>query len=144
MTQSLTIKDGNGASKSLTVETGSYGYIPVHLPPVVTTVSVSAVTSFDWSTSAKGTFEIAANDGTRRGLSIFNPGPNNLYVVLSTAGGTTNGFTIVDTASAPSVYSFILYASGTYIADPTNVGVSYGGYFVSGSASTGVYITSTT
>ena len=170
MTQSLSIKDGNGSSKSLAVESGSYGYIPVHTisssislpvyvagvitvntasstvtanPPVVTTVSQTSVTSFTWSTSASGTFQLAAASSTRKGLMLFNPGPNNLYISLSTAGGTTNGFTLVNTASVPSSYSFTLYPSGTYIADSTNVGVNYGGYFVSGSASTGVFITST-
>lgn len=143
MTQSLNIKDGNGISRSLTVESGSYGYIPVHSLPIVTTVTQSSVTSFDWSTSASGTFQIVSSDPTRKGLMIFNPGPHNLYVALSTAGGTKNGFTLTNTSSAPSYYSFILYPSGTYQADSTNVSINYGGYFVSGSASSGIYITST-
>lgn len=177
MTDSLIIKDGAGSLKNLTVESGSYGYIPVHAisssagsgsyitasanypvyvtgnvsisQPIsvtasfapVTTVSQVSVTSFDWSTSASGTFQIAASDAARKGLSIFNPGSNPLYVVLSTAGGTKNGFTLVNTSSAPSDYSLILYSSGTYVADSTNVSVAYGGYFISGSASSGIYIT---
>lgn len=160
MAQSLVIKDGNGNIKSLTVESSSYGYIPVHqitssvsapiyvtgaisvpqLTPV-TTVSQSSVTSFTWSTAASGTFQITSSSATRKGLTVFNPGPNNLYVALSTAGDAKNGFALTNTASAPAYYSFIIYPSGTYIADQTNVNVNYGGYFISGSASLGVYVT---
>lgn len=210
MTDSLIVKDGAGSTKSLTVESGSYGYIPVHAisssagsgsyvtasanypvyvtgnvsisQPVnvdvvvgdniavtsslaaplyvsssanspllvtgtvinsvspVTSVSQASVTSFVWSTSASGTFQLAANDTSRKGLTLFNPGPHNLFVALSSTGGTLNGFTLVNTASAPTYFSFIIYPSGTYVADSTNVGVHYGGYFVSGSASSGVYI----
>lgn len=142
MTQSLIIKDGNGSTKNLTVESSSYGYIPVHTMPVVTTVSQTSVTSFDWSTSASGTFQIVGSNTSRKGLTIFNPGPSNLYVCLSTSGGTKNGFTLVDTASAPTLYSFIIYPSGTFQADATNAGVFYGGYFISGSKPTGVFAAS--
>lgn len=180
MTDSLIIKDGIGNLKYLEVESGSCGYMPVHVisssdgdrsvfvtssftnpvivtgtvainnislnvtaaSPAVTTVGQSSVTSFSWSTAASGTFQIAANNTARKGLTVFNPGPNNLYVALSSTGGATNGFTLTNTASAPSYYSFIVYPSGTYQADTTNVGVNYGGYFISGSASAGVFITS--
>lgn len=228
MTDSLIIKDGAGSTKSLTVKSGSYGYIPVHAisssagsgsyvtasanypvyvtgnvsisQPVnvdvvvgdniavtsslaaplyvsssanspllvtgtltvntassvsisnsslnvtasfapVTSVSQASVTSFVWNTSASGTFQLAANDTSRKGLTLFNPGPHNLFIALSSTGGTLNGFTLVNTASAPSYFSLILYPSGTYVADSTNVGVHYGGYFISGSASSGAYIT---
>lgn len=148
----MIIKDGAGNTKSLTVESSSYGFIPYHQltssdsNPVftvdvpVTTVAQSAVTSFSYGTSASGTFSIASSSTTRKGLTVFNPGPNNLYLALSTAGGTTNGFTLTNTASAPSIYSFIIYPSGTYTADSTTVGVNHGGYFISGSTSTGVFI----
>jgi len=107
-------------------------YAYAYSPPV-TTVTASSVTSFSWTTVASGTFNIASGSSTRRGLTLFNPGPYNLYVALSTAGGTTHGFTILNTASAPSQYSFIVYPSGTYTADPTTVGVYHGGYFISSS-----------
>lgn len=107
--------------------------------PPVTTVAASSVTSFNW-TITNGTFNIASNSITRRGLTVFNPGPHNLFVALSTVAGANNGFTIVNTASAPSQYSFIVYPSGTYTADSTTVGVYHGGYFISGSASAGVFI----
>lgn len=212
MPQSLIIKDGVGAVKNLTVESGSYGFMPIHyvtsstsapvyitassanpLPvtgtisvdvvvgdiinvtasltnptavtgtvnvnnavltvtsslaspvyayaysPAVTTVAASSVNSFNWAVT-NGTFAIAAASSTRRGLTVFNPGPYNLYVALATSAGANNGFTIVNTASAPSQYSFIVYPSGTYTADPTTVGVYHGGYFISGSASVGVFI----
>ena len=205
MTDSLIVKDGSGNIKSLTVESGSYGYIPVHAisssagsgsyvtasatypvyvtgnvsvntaslmtvtasstapvyvtgsvsisQPVnvdvvvgdniavtsslaaplyvsssanspllvtgtvinsvspVTSVSQASVTSFVWSTSASGTFQLAANDTSRKGLTLFNPGPHNLFVALSSTGGTLNGFTLVNTASAPTYFSLILYPS---------------------------------
>lgn len=142
MTDSLIIKDGSGNIKSLTVESGSYGYIPVHQMPVVTTVSQTVSSSFVWNTPSSGTFLLAANSTNRKGLTLFNPGPHNLYVALSSTGGTLNGFTLVNTASAPSSYSFIIYPSGTFQGDSTNVSVNYGGYFISGSASSGVYVTS--
>lgn len=179
MAQSLIIKDGLGTIKSLTVESGSYGYIPVHyvtastsnplpvtgnisvdvvvgdlitvtssvsspvysLLPPTTTAGISATTSFSWSNAASGTFSLVSYSSTRRGLTVFNPGPYNLYIALSTTGGTLNGFTLLNTASAPTVYSFIVYPSGTYTADPTTVNVHHGGYFISGSASVGVYTT---
>lgn len=219
MSQSLTIKDGNGNLKNLMVESGSTGYISVHAisssagsgtyvtasaaypiyvtgnvsvntaslitvtassaapvyvtgtvsvntaslmtvtassaSPVyvtgaivsnilpVTAASQAPISSFSWGTSASGTFQIAANNQSRKGLAVFNPGPNNLYVALSNTGGTTNGFSLTSINSPPSSYSFILYPSGTFLADSTNVGVCYGGYFISGSASSGVFITET-
>ncbi len=103
--------------------------------PPVGTVTNTAKTSFTWITSESGTFAIATKLSTRRGLTVFNPGPNNLYIALSTAGGAKNGFTLTDINSAPSVYSFIVYPSGTYIADPTTVGVYHGGYFINNSSS---------
>lgn len=154
MAQSLIIKDGLGSVKALTVESGSYGFMPVHYvtssisspvyaysyTPPVTTVAQSSVTSFVWNTAASGTFSLAPNSTTRRGLTIFNPGPHNLYIAFSTAGSATNGFTLTNTASAPSIYSFIIYPSGTYTADPTTVGVYHGGYFINGSSSAGVFV----
>lgn len=155
MAQSLIIKDGNGNNSALSVESGSTGLIPIHyvtssttnplyvVNNPVTTVTKTSVTSFDWTTpaNASGTFSIASNSATRKGLTIFNPGPNNLYIGLSTAGGTQNGLTVTNTSSAPTEYSFILYPSGTYVADSTTVGVQHGGYFISGSVSLGVFIT---
>lgn len=155
MAQSLIIKDGNGNNSALSVESGSTGLIPIHYvtssaanplfisPKPVTTVTKTAITSFDWVSpvNASGTFSIAANNDTRKGLTIFNPGPSNLYISLSTAGGAQNGLVVNNTSSAPEEYSFIIYASGTYTADETTVGVHHGGYFISGSVSTGVFIT---
>ena len=116
---------------------------PVYISPIpVTTVSKTATTSFIWSTAASGTFNLASESTTRKGLTIFNPGPNNLYVALSTTTDTKNGFTLTNTASAPANYSFIIYPSGTYSAEPNTVGVFHGGYFISGSSSVGVFATS--
>lgn len=187
MAQSLIIKDGNGATKSLAVESGSAGYSAIHyvvnneytpvyvtvsepLPVTgtinvdvtmgdtinvtssiqaplvaqtisypVNTVSATAITNFDWSENA-GTFCLASNNPSRRGLVVFNPGPNNLYIALSSTGDIANGFLISDVATAPALYSFIVYPSGTYTADSTTVGVYHGGFFISGAASDGVFI----
>ena len=153
MAQSLIIKDGNGNNSALSVESGSYGLIPIHYVtastsnPVtvvtkpVTTVTKSSVTSFSWNTLASGTFNLASESVSRRGLSVFNPGPQPLYVSLASATTAQNGFTITNTSSAPSSYSFILYPSGTYVADETTVGVYHAGYFISGSSSVGVFVT---
>ena len=112
--------------------------------PAVTTVVQTVSSSFLWNTTPSGTFALATANPLRRGLTVFNPGPFNLYVALSTAGAGgdigKHGFTLVNTASAPSIYSFIVYPSGTYTADTTTVGVYHGGYFISGSASAGVFI----
>lgn len=107
----------------------------------VTTVSKSSKTSFSWNTSESGTFSLASENTSRKGLMIFNPGPYNLYISLASTSDSTNGFTLLNTASAPAAYSTILYPSGTYMADETTVGVYHGGYFISGSASLGVYVT---
>lgn len=143
MAQSLTIKDGLGSIKALAVESGSYGLMPIHhvVPLPVTGVVASSITTFSWNTSASGTFQIAENNFYRRGLTVFNPGPHNLYIAFSTSGSTTNGFTISSISSAPTQYSIILYPSGTYVADPTLMGIYHGGYFISGSSSSGVFIT---
>jgi len=163
---SLNIKDGNGSSTTLKTTLDSGDHVPHHkidgtitvtsslasplaitgtittAVPAVTTVTKAATTSFSWNTVASGTFNIVSESVSRKGLTIFNPGPNNLYISLSTNGGVTHGFTLLNTASAPTVYTTILYPSGTYIADQTNAGVYYGGYFISGSASTGIFATS--
>lgn len=139
--QGLVVKDGLGAIKSLTVESGSYGYIPIHLSPPVTTVTQNYSSSFDWSGASSGTFALAINDASRRSLTIFNPGPANLYIAISSTGSTTNGFTVSNISSAPVYYSFMLYPSGTYTSDENTAAVYYGGYFISGSASDSVLIT---
>ena len=163
---SLNIKDGNGSAATLKTSLDSGDHVPHHIidgtltvsssltNPVaitgtvysvtapVTTVSKTSTISFIWSTVASGTFNIASESVSRKGITIFNPGPNNLYLALSTNGGTTNGFTLTNTSSAPTSYTTIIYPSGTYIADSTTVGVYHGGYFISGSSSSGVFATS--
>ena len=138
-TASSTVTVGNSVL-NVTSSLSSPVYAYAYSPPV-TTVAASSVTSFSWTTVASGTFNIASSSATRRGLTVFNPGPYNLYIALSTIGGATHGFTLTNTASAPSQYSFIVYPSGTYTADPTTVGVYHGGYFVSSSVNPpGIFI----
>lgn len=139
--ESLVIKDGLGNLKALSVESGSEGYIPIHMAPPVSTVTQIVSSSFDWSTAASGTFKIAHEEPTRRSLMVFNPGPHDLYIALSTNGSITNGFSLVDTSSAPTYYSFILYPSGTYTADVNTAALHHGGYFVSSSLPTSFLIT---
>jgi hypothetical protein len=139
--ESLVIKDGLGNLKALSVESGSEGFIPIHMQPPVSTVTQIVSSSFDWSTQASGTFRIAHDEPNRRSLMVFNPGPHDLYICLSSNGSITNGFTLVDTASAPSYFSFILYPSGTYTADVNTAALYHGGYFVSSSTPTSFMIT---
>ena len=91
---------------------------------------VTSDSTIDW-TVASGTFTLATASLARKTLTIFNPGPTDLYVSLG--GGTNNGFTLTTTSSAPSVYSFIVYASGTYFAEPSVVSIAHGGFFASSS-----------
>jgi len=110
----------------------------------VTTVNKNFVNTFDW-TIDNGAFAIADEDTNRKGLVLFNPGPYNLYVSLDTDGVVGDkGFIITDTGSSPDLFSFIVYASGTYFADDTTVGVYHAGYFISGSASDYLMITKVT
>lgn len=97
-------------------------------------VSLTSPFSYDWSTAASGSFILITENQSRKGLMIFNPGPYDLYVALSTAGGVTNGFIINDINLPPDFYSFILYPSGTFVGDSTNINLHYGGFFISGSS----------
>jgi hypothetical protein len=85
----------------------------------------------DYTSSASGTFALAQNNTGRTGLYIFNRSADNLYV--SVGSGSTNGFTMDTTSSAPALYSFILYPSGTYIAEYSAITLFHGGFFVSSS-----------
>lgn len=97
-------------------------------------VTLTSPSSPGWDTSASGSFILAAENQSRKSLMIFNPGPNDLYVAMSTSGGATNGFVINDITQPPDFYSFILYPSGTFVGDNTNLNVHYGGFFISGSS----------
>jgi hypothetical protein len=83
---------------------------------------------FSWSTNS-GTFVLAAEEENRKGLIISNPSSERLYVVVGS--GSNNGFTLSSTGSAPTVFSFIIFASGTYVAEPTMAGAFHAGFFVS-------------
>ena len=171
MTDSLIIKDGEGNIKSLEVESGSYGYKPVHIiesinnavivDSINTAVGVVSTPApiagiavpyqilssyFSWMGNPDdGTYIAASYDLTRKGLTIFNPGPYNVYVGIATDpdAGTTNGFIVSDTSSAPDVYSFILYPSGTYIAEDVFRNFMHGIYFITGAVNPTTLITAT-
>lgn len=166
MTDSLIIKDGAGSLKNLTVESGSYGYIPVHqIESVNNAVNIyggvqtqpASVNSygipypilssyFSWvGNPDDGTLAVALEDTSRRGLIIFNPGPYNLYIGIATdeSAGTVNGFVVSNTSSAPDVYSFILYPSGTYIAEDAVRNFMHGVYFITGAVNPTTMVTQT-
>lgn len=150
MTESLIIKDGSGTTKNLTVESGSYGYIPVHDSYKALTGVNNVIPDyfFQWIVDpTDGTTTAASNDPTRKGLMIFNPGPYNIYIGLATDDVTPfpliRGFAISGTSSAPDRYSFILYPSGTYIADSSTVSLYHGIYVITGSVPEKIFVTET-
>ena len=92
----------------------------------------------DWASTASanvsGTFIIAQSSSTRSGLMFTNNFQNNLYVVYDSGYYGNNGFgPLNSTASAPSFFSFILFPSGTYTADPAFVNLKHSGFIVSAS-----------
>jgi len=92
----------------------------------------------DWASTASvnvsGTFIIAQSSSARSGLMFTNNFQNNIYVVFDSGYHTNNGFgSLNGTASAPSFFSFILFPSGTYTADPAFVNLKHSGFIVSAS-----------
>ena len=102
---------------------------------------------FDWS-AASGTVNAASSSINRKSLTFFNDSPHNVYIMMGEpigGYGQTNGFSIYQVSSKPNFYSFVLYPSGTYFAEPHNVGMKHGMFLVSSSVSseTRVFITET-
>lgn len=94
--------------------------------------------TIDWAGTSQndisGTFILAPSSSTRAGLMFTNKTDKDLYVALGdTDFASTNGFFLNTTASAPEIYSFILYSSGTYFAEPSFAGVKHSGFFISSS-----------
>ena len=91
--------------------------------------------TFNWSTAASGTVCLASASVSRKSLTITNPTPDNLYISIGSDAWLTgtNGFATGDSSSAPTEFSFIIYPSGTYFAEPHNIGMFHGGYMISGS-----------
>jgi len=92
----------------------------------------------DWastgSSNISGTFILANSSSARIGLIFANNTAYDLYVSVGTGSyGSTNGFLLNGTASAPADYSFILYPSGTYSADASFVNAFHSGFFASAS-----------
>jgi hypothetical protein len=86
------------------------------------------------SSNISGTFILAGTSYGRRGVMFANNTNKDLYVAIGDNDlGSTNGFLLTTTASAPAVYSFILYPSGTYFAESAFVGIKHSGFFVSSS-----------
>lgn len=101
---------------------------------------VTADNTIDWGVGG-GTFTIATASLARKTLTIFNPGPADLYVSLG--GGVDNGFSLNTTTTPPTMYSFIVYASGTYFAESSVVSIAHGGYFPSSSLAPSFIVLST-
>jgi hypothetical protein len=92
----------------------------------------------DWastgSSNISGTFILADSSSARVGLLFANNTSRDLYVAIGNGSySTTNGFLLSGTGSAPNDYSFILYPSGTYSADPSFANAKHSGFFVSAS-----------
>jgi hypothetical protein len=118
-----------------------------NISPIATIYKKSSTTSFatktvhnsyttgdyyiDYTSSASGTFLIADGDNDRSTLIIFNPSSYNLYINVGSSSEGPNGFQMYNTSSAPLKYSFILFPSGTYMADETTLNCRHGGFFIS-------------
>ena len=102
--------------------------------------------TFDWSTAASGTVCLASSSVSRKSLTITNPTSDNLYIAIGTDAyfAATNGFGITYVSLGATEYSFIIYPSGTYFAEPHNVGMFHGGFMISGSnAANRIFVTET-
>ncbi len=109
-----------------------------------TDVSNLVKSSYAWNLNHSGTFKLADLDQTRKELIIHNSSPSHLYIKVSSTSqsdSTKHGFSLINTSSAPSDYSFILYTSGTYITSDPGRSLYYGGYFISGSNTGSVFVT---
>jgi hypothetical protein len=94
-----------------------------------------------------GAFAICSNNINRKGLTITNPTPQRLFIAIATqassSGAGRNCFDLTNNTSDPNSYSFVIYPSGSYFADSTNVTLFYGGYFVSSSNALKAMVTET-
>jgi hypothetical protein len=92
---------------------------------------------FDWDTPTQdsGTVIAASSSINRKSLTVFNNSPHDIYMLIGNPWGISNknGFSLYSTGAAPNMYSFILYTSGTYFAEPHNVGMKHSMYLVSSS-----------
>jgi len=133
MSESLIIKDGNAAVKSLQVDSGSNGYISNHT--LVSTVTGSNVYAYapydgwDWDTDGGIVTALAANN-TRKGVIINNNSETGKCYVLV---GNSDFGTITDTTKAPPKYSFLLDSGGTYIGDSTTAALEHNFFILSSS-----------
>lgn len=98
----------------------------------------SYAATIDWTSAnpnnISGTFILAQTSSARKGLMFANNTNKDLYIALGDNDfASTNGFGLSATSSAPYSYSFTLYPSGTYFADPSFVNIKHSGFFVSSS-----------
>lgn len=130
----------NNVGNPLFVTSSAGDPLFVKSPPttVVGRQKFSSGFQIDWASTASanisGTFILADSASNRSGLMFANNTAYDLYVAIGGEGdGKVNGFLLNNTASAPVDYSFILYPSGTYSADPGFVNAKHTGFFVSSS-----------
>jgi hypothetical protein len=130
----------NSTGKRIYVTSSANEPLFVKTPPttVVGRQKFSSGFQIDWASTASanvsGTFILADSASNRSGLIFANNTAYDLYVAIGGEGdGKVNGFLLSSTASAPVDYSFILYPSGTYSADPGFVNAKHTGFFVSSS-----------
>jgi len=126
---------------------------PIFTTPSLPTGTIRKVFSTSDSTidfndiTNLGSFQISANDTSRKGLLITNPTSNRLFISIATQASSStegrNGFNLPNNNNDPVSYSFIIYPSGSYFADVTNVTQFYGGFFVSSSNQLKVLVTET-
>lgn len=136
MAESLIIKDGNGAVKSLQVDSGSNGYITNHV--AVSTATGSSVAKYytggdagwDWAIDS-GSVPVAAYSSARRSLIIANNSDvGKCYIIV----GSSSFGTIENVENPPPYYSFVLDSGGTYFADTTSAVLEHMIYVPSSSA----------
>jgi hypothetical protein len=154
---SVSVNDGlkvelSGTNVKQLSGSSSNTYLQTSIAPVATTSTLKSyvlpnwggpvptgdanVILFDWSTPDSGTVCAASSSVTRKSLTIFNDSQYNVYFMIGLPHAEqTNGFNLYSTTNRPNAYSFVLYPSGTYFAEPHNVGMRHSMYLVSGSLS---------
>lgn len=135
MSESLIVKDGNGVTKSLQVDSGSNGYITNHT--VVSTVTGSNVKSYynngpdgwNWDSAQSGTVVALQQAPTRKAVIINNvTETGKCYVIVGSPFPTLTSKT-----APPSKYSFLLDPGATYFGDQSTSALSHSFFVVSSS-----------
>lgn len=135
MSESLIVKDGLGAVKSLQVDSGSNGYISNHT--VVSTVTGSNVKAYSpsgttdiWNwTDQSGTIDALSYNSARKGIIINNVSETGKCYVIA---GSTFG-TLTSVSQPPPKYSFLLDPGATYFGDASTSALNHSFFVLSSS-----------